>query len=86
MCTLVSNLYSPQAIFNTPHGIPPSHGVHDHSIPLVPGSIPPNVRPYHHPFPQKNEIEKSFQELLEAGVIHPSTNPYSSLVVMVLKK
>jgi hypothetical protein len=24
--------------------------------------------------------------LLEAGVIHPSTNPYSSLVVMVLKK
>jgi hypothetical protein len=24
--------------------------------------------------------------LLEAGVIHPSTNPYSSPVVMVLKK
>ena len=26
------------------------------------------------------------QELLQAGDIHPSTNPYSSPVVMVLKK
>jgi hypothetical protein len=60
--------------------------IHDHSIPLVPGSLPPNVLPYHHPFSQKNEIEKIVQELLEVGVIHPSTNPYSSLVVMVLKK
>jgi hypothetical protein len=50
------------------------------------GSLPPNVHPYHHPFAQKNEIEKIVQELLEAGVIHPSTSPYSSPVVMVLKK
>jgi len=51
-----------QAIFSTPQGIPPSHGVHDHSIPLVPRSIPPNVSPYHHPFSQNNEIEKIVQE------------------------
>jgi hypothetical protein len=38
------------------------------------------------PFPKKNEIEKIVQELLAAGVIHPSTSPYSSPVVMVLKK
>lgn len=38
------------------------------------------------PFLKKNEIEKTFQELLEAGAIHPSTSPYSSHVVMVLKK
>jgi hypothetical protein len=34
----------------------------------------------------KNEIEKIIQELLAAGVIFHSTNPYSYLVIMVLKK
>jgi hypothetical protein len=79
-------LYKNQAIFSTPHGLPPSSGFHDHFIPLVPGSVPPNVLPYCHPFDYKNEIERNVQELLEAGFIHPITNPYSSHVVMVLKK
>jgi hypothetical protein len=73
-------------VFSTPQGLPPSHGVHDHSIPLVPGSLPPNIHPYLHPFSQKNEIEKMVQELLNAGVIRRSTIPYSSPMVMVLKK
>jgi hypothetical protein len=73
-------------VFSTPQGLPPSRGVHDHSIPLVPRSLPPNIRLYRHPFSQKNEIEKMVQELLTAGVIHPSTSPYSSPVVMVMKK
>jgi len=47
-----------QMVFYTPQGLPPSCGVHDHSIPLVPGSLPPNIRLYRHPFSQKNEIEK----------------------------
>jgi hypothetical protein len=75
-----------QTVFSTPQGLPPSRSVHDHLIPLVPGSLPPNIRPYRHPFAQKNEIEKMVQELLTAGVIHASTSPYSSPVVMVLKK
>jgi hypothetical protein len=75
-----------QTVFSTPQGLPPSYGVHDHSIPLVPGSLPPNICPYRHPFAQKNEIEKMVQELLIVVIIHPSTSPYSSLVVMVLKK
>jgi hypothetical protein len=75
-----------QMVFSTPRGLPPSHGVHDHSIPLVPGILPPNIRPYCHPFSQKNEIEKMVQELLNVGIIRPSTSPYSSSVVMVLKK
>jgi hypothetical protein len=69
-------------VFSTPQGLPPSCGVHDHSIPLVPGSLPPNICSYHHPFSQKNEIEKMVQELLNTGVIFP----YSSPIVMVLKK
>jgi hypothetical protein len=75
-----------QTVFSTPHGLPPSCGVHDHSIPLVPGSLPPNIRPYRHPFAQKNEIEKMVQKLLTVGVIRPSMSPYSSPVIMVLKK
>jgi hypothetical protein len=47
-----------QMVFSTPQGLPPFHGVHNHSIPLVPGSLPPNICPYRHPFSQKNEIEK----------------------------
>jgi hypothetical protein len=47
-----------QLVFSTPQGLPPSCGFHDHSISLVPGSLPPNIRPYRHPFSQKNEIEK----------------------------
>ena len=55
---LQSIFYKHQTIFSTPHGLPPSHGVHDHPIPLVLASLPPNVRPYIHPFSQKNEMEK----------------------------
>ena len=73
-------------VFDKPHEIPPSRGEHDHSITLVPGAQPPNVRPYRYPVTQKNEIEKIIKELLEAGVIRPSISPYSSPVVMVLKK
>jgi hypothetical protein len=39
-----------QQVFETPQGLPPSHGEHDHGIPLIPGSQPPNVHPYRHPF------------------------------------
>jgi hypothetical protein len=83
---LQSILSKHQVVFSTPRGLPPSCGVHDHSIPLVLGSLPPNIHPYCHPFSLKNEIEKMVQELLDVGVICPSMIPYSSHVVMVLKK
>ena len=47
-----------QMVFSTPRKLHPSRDVHDHSIPLIPGSLPPNIHPYHHPFSPKNEIEK----------------------------
>jgi hypothetical protein len=75
-----------QMVFSTSQGLPPSCGVHDHSIPLVPGSLPPNIRSYRHSFSQKNEIEKMVHELLTAGVICSSRSHYSSPVVMVMKK
>lgn len=43
-----------QYVFDNLQGMPPSHGPHDHSIPLVPSSLPPNVLHYRHPFSQKS--------------------------------
>jgi hypothetical protein len=83
---LQSMLSKHQVVCSTLQGFPPSRGVHNHSIPLIPDSFPPNVRPYRHPFSRKNEIEKIVQEFLTAWIIRPSTSPYSSPVVMVLKK
>ena len=59
---------------------------HDHAIRLVPGSQPPNIRPYRYPCLQKNEIEKLVQELLDVGVIRSSVSSYSSPVILVGKK
>jgi hypothetical protein len=83
---LQSILSKHEVVFFSPQGLPPFRGVHDHSIPLLPGILPLNIHPYCHPFSQKNEIEKMVQELLNAGVILPSMSPYSSLVVMVMNK
>jgi hypothetical protein len=73
-------------VFEIPIALHPSRGENDDNIPLLPGSQLPNVHPYRYPFSPKNEIEKMVHELLETGVIHLSTNPYSSPMVMVLKK
>jgi hypothetical protein len=42
--------------------------------------------PYHHPRRFKVEIEKEIKELLEMGHIRPSNSPFTSSVVLVLKK
>ena len=43
-------------VFETPKGIPPISD-HDHAIHLIPGSVPPKIRPYRYPYVQKREIE-----------------------------
>lgn len=45
------------SVFEIPIGLSPSTGEHDHCIPLIPGSQPPNVHPYRYPFSQKDELE-----------------------------
>lgn len=42
--------------------------------------------PYKHPKKFKYEIEKSINELLDMGHIKPSSNPFTSLVLLVRKK
>eukprot|EP00253_Pinus_taeda_P002142 PITA_02142 len=43
-------------VFETPKGLPPIRD-HDHSIHLIPGNVPPNIRPYRYPYAQNSEIE-----------------------------
>ena len=72
-------------VFETPKGLPPIRD-HDHAIHLIPGSVPPNIRPYRYPYVQKSEIERMVAEMLEAGIIQPSQSSFSAPVVLVHKK
>ncbi|KAH9762794.1 hypothetical protein KPL70_000939 [Citrus sinensis] len=59
-------------VFMEPKGLPPPRA-QDHRIPLLPDSVPPNIRPYRYPYVQKAEIERMIKELLAAGSIQRST-------------
>ena len=63
-------------MFETPKGIPPIHD-HDHSIHLILGSVPPNIKPYRYPYVQKSQIERMIAEMLEASIIQPSQSYFS---------
>jgi hypothetical protein len=47
-----------QIVFSTPQGLPLSRSVHDHSIPLVPGSLPPTYVHIATPLPKRMKLKK----------------------------
>ena len=69
---------------NPPNILPPKRN-HNHRIPLLPNQLLVNTRLYRYPHYQKNEIEKLVKEFLQAGIIHPSQSPFSSLVLLIKK-
>jgi hypothetical protein len=83
--TLSSLLEQFQDIFTEPVGLPPKRDL-DHSIPLLPGAIPPNIRPYRMSHSQKNIIETLVKQMLQNKEIRPNTSPYSSPIILVKKK
>ncbi|KAG9450237.1 hypothetical protein H6P81_010202 [Aristolochia fimbriata] len=68
-----------------PAGLPPARS-HDHQITLLPNTPTVNVRPYRYPHAHKTEIETVVREMLQSGIIQPSTNVFSSPVLLVKKK
>ncbi|XP_073107342.1 uncharacterized protein [Elaeis guineensis] len=72
-------------VFQEPKGLPPQR-IHDHRIPIKPGSQPVNARPYRYASMQKTVIEDMVRDMLMSRVIQNSFGPYASLVVLVKKK
>lgn len=70
--------------FKKPTTFPPLRS-HDHRIPLLPDNHPISVRPYRYPHYQKSEIEKMVLEILQSGLIRPSSSLFSSPVLLVKK-
>lgn len=72
-------------VFSTPTSLPPVRE-YDHSIPLIFGARPFNIHPYHYPPSLKDEIERQVADMLQLGIIRPSSSPFSSPVLLVRKK
>jgi len=74
-----------QALFAAPSELPPRRAC-DHRIPLVASAQPVAVRSYQYSPTLKSEIESQVTEMLQSGMIQPSTSAFSSPVLLVRKK
>ncbi|XP_077234173.1 uncharacterized protein LOC143876337 [Tasmannia lanceolata] len=72
-------------VFTEPSSLPPSRPT-DHRILLEPNSKHVNIKPYRYPHFQKSGIAKLVNEMLDSGIIQPSSSPFSSPVLLVKKR
>ena len=72
-------------LFQEPTQLPPSRDI-EHNIPLKEGTELVNVRPYRYAYFKKSEIDKQVQEMLNSGLIRPSTSPFSSPVILLSRR
>jgi hypothetical protein len=72
-------------VFAAPAGLPPARHC-DHRIHLKPAAEPVAVRPYRYPQIQKDELEAQCEDMLQHGLIQPSTSPFSAPVLLVKKQ
>ncbi|XP_076946756.1 uncharacterized protein LOC143618415 [Bidens hawaiensis] len=72
-------------VFQAPTILPPERKF-DHKIVLKEGTTPISQRSYRYPMVQKNVIDKTIRELLEAGIIRGRQSDLTAPVVLVKKK
>lgn len=72
-------------LFQSPNELPPQRNL-DHSIPLLSGVKPVNIKPYRYSPTQKDGIERQVKDMLHNGIIQPSSSPFASPVILVKKK
>ena len=82
LCDLISNY---DEIFQEPKGLPLKREI-QHEIYLQHDAPFLNIGMYKMSTIEMEEIKKQVQELLDQGVIRPSTSPCGSLIVSVPKK
>ncbi|MCO5551366.1 hypothetical protein L7F22_004868 [Adiantum nelumboides] len=80
------NQFQDVFIGDIPGELPPKRGDDDHAIELIPGSSPPNKPPYRVSQAQQEEIMRQVNELVEKGMVRPSSSPFCSPVLLVHKK
>ncbi|KAF5774952.1 putative nucleotidyltransferase, Ribonuclease H [Helianthus annuus] len=66
-------------------GLPPSRDI-DFRIDLIPGANPVTKSPYRLAPSEMRELSSQLQELLDKGLIRPSTSPWGAPVLFVKKK
>jgi hypothetical protein len=72
-------------MFKEPKGLPSKRGI-QHEIQLQQDCPLPNIGMYRMSVMENDEIKKQIQELLDKGVIVPSSSPCGSPIVLVPKK
>ncbi|MCO5570476.1 hypothetical protein L7F22_024198 [Adiantum nelumboides] len=80
------NQFQDVFIDDIPGELPLKRGDDDHAIELILGSSPPNKPPYRVSQAQEEEIMRQVNELVEKGMVRPSSSPFCSPVILVHKK
>ncbi|MCO5585886.1 hypothetical protein L7F22_039820 [Adiantum nelumboides] len=80
------NQFQDVFIDDIPRELPPKRGDDDHAIELIPSSSPPNKPPYRVTQAQQEEIMRQVNELVEKGMVRPSSSPFRSPFLLVHKK
>ncbi|WVZ62826.1 LOW QUALITY PROTEIN: hypothetical protein U9M48_012526, partial [Paspalum notatum var. saurae] len=71
-------------LFTPPDMLPPEWSF-DHSIPLIAGASPVNIRPYLYAPTLKDEIERQVAKMMAADTIQKSSSQFSSPMLLVKK-